>query len=248
MVNKAHRPSKTERNRGFAELKIKLDSWNIPNDAVDRAHDAARASLNEVKALTEYEDGKVGRILTVIAFLSAVVGAVFTRLATDYQLPRVSNFSNSTDWWLPAITYMSFFMYLILVTISVLIVIWAIRPTFNVPKTWSGSASSNRPSSMIFYYGMLDVTAPSWAESFQGLTQNDGIELKKYYTKCYIAESYLVAQKVADKLALVAPGINLLRWAMIVLLLFFILFSSTALLVDANRPTVPNHAEHLTHN
>lgn len=66
----------------FSNLLGRLGAWQIPTDAVDRVHDLARASLNEVKALTEYEDGKVSRLLTVITFLSAVVAAVFTRFAS----------------------------------------------------------------------------------------------------------------------------------------------------------------------
>lgn len=58
----------------FAQLTSALAAWNIPSDAIDTVHDLARVSLNEVKALTEYEDGKVTRVLTVAAFLSAVVG------------------------------------------------------------------------------------------------------------------------------------------------------------------------------
>jgi hypothetical protein len=72
-------PSKNDREVAFGALIERLKGWEIPEEAMDRVHDAARASLNEVKALTEYEDGKVSRLLTVVAFLSAVVAAVFTR-------------------------------------------------------------------------------------------------------------------------------------------------------------------------
>src|SRR3954464_9849983 len=98
-----------KRKLAFASLIAKLDDWSIPKDAVDRVHDAARASLNEVKALTEYEDGKVSRLLTIVAFLSALVGAVFTRFASDYSWPNVDG--NSHVWILPLMTYLTFFLY-----------------------------------------------------------------------------------------------------------------------------------------
>src|SRR5262245_15970721 len=92
----------------FLSLLRRLDAWQIPPGAVDRVHDLARASLNEVKTLTEYEDGKVSRLLTIIAFLSAVVGAVFTRFAGDYSLPSLVRPAFTVSWILPATTYAAF--------------------------------------------------------------------------------------------------------------------------------------------
>src|SRR5438270_13971663 len=88
MFSKGKRPSDT----GFGELLVKLNGWSIPAEALDRVHDGAKASLAEVKALTEYEDGKASRLLTIVAFLSALVGAVFTRFAMDYPWPGFANF------------------------------------------------------------------------------------------------------------------------------------------------------------
>ena len=87
---------------------------------------------------------------------------------------------------------------------------------------------------MLFYAGILDVPAPRWGEVFEQLTGTDALALKKYYAKCYIAEAYLIAEKVADKLKVLNPGVNALQWAMGVLLAFFILFGATIVLVDAN--------------
>ena len=201
-------------------------------------HDAARASLNEVKSLTEYEDGKVSRLLTIIAFLSAVVGAVFTRLAADYAWPTLGRFAWSWAWLLPAAAYLSFFIYIILVTWSVMTVLGGIRPTFNAPASWTGHGKAGLPPSMLFYKGILDVSALKWGEAFEQLTGDDALELKRYYAKCYVAEAYLVAEKVADKLKIVSPGVNLLRLAMAVLLMFFTLFSATIVAVDPTRPTL----------
>jgi hypothetical protein len=229
------RPSAEDRKAAFDELIGKLNAWTIPEKAVDRVHDAARASLNEVKALTEYEDGKVSRLLVVIAFLSAVVGAVFTRFASDYAWPGFDHFAVDSNWILPAATYSAFFAYALLVTWSVLKVLGAIRPTFNVPATWKGPGKPGLPTSMVFYQGILDVPAAKWGEAFEQLTAEDGTELKRYYAKCYVAETYLVAEKVADKLEVVSPGIDALRWAMGILLAFFLLFGATTVLIAPNR-------------
>src|SRR4051812_38902003 len=118
------------KDSGFAQLQVKLDGWSIPSDALDRVHDGAKASLAEVKALTEYEDGKASRLLTIVAFLSALVGAVFTRFATDYSWPGFAAFAADPISALTMATYLAFFVYVVVVTISVLIILSAVKPRF----------------------------------------------------------------------------------------------------------------------
>src|SRR3954464_3444805 len=116
-----------KRKLAFASLIAKLDDWSIPTGAVDRVHDGAKASLAEVKALTEYEDGKVSRLLTIIAFLSAVVGAVFTRFATYYPWPGFAAAAANGLSVLTIAAYFAFFTYVLLVTGSVLIILGAVK-------------------------------------------------------------------------------------------------------------------------
>ncbi|HEY4211625.1 MAG TPA: hypothetical protein VGM84_09110 [Steroidobacteraceae bacterium] len=229
------RRKQEQRNSQFGELLAELSKWQIPEDAIDTVHDVARASLNEVKALTEYEDGKVSRLLTIVAFLSAVIGAAFTRFAGDYNWPAVGAYSSNMAWWLPFSTYVAFFAYVTLVTVSVVVLLGAIRPTFNLPASWKGNGKGGLPPSMLFYKGILDVTARQWAEAFVQQTDAKGKNLKAYYAKCYIGETYLVAEKVADKLRIAAPGVGALRWAMAILLVFFLLFAVTAQCVPITK-------------
>ncbi|MGY4629839.1 hypothetical protein [Bradyrhizobium sp. USDA 4486] len=227
--------SKPPSDTGFAELLVKLDGWSIPTDALDRVHDGAKASLAEVKALTEYEDGKASRLLTIVAFLSAVVAAVFTRFATDYPWPGFGAIDTDRYSALTMATYAAFFTYVLLVTVSVLIILGAVKPRFNIPKTWKAGSKPDRPPSMLFYKGILDVTAPTWGEAFIGLGTKKGDDLKAYYAKCYIAESYLIAEKVADKLRLLSPGVGLLQAAMWVLLVFFLLSGANVMMVKSSN-------------
>jgi hypothetical protein len=97
MFGSGKRPS----DRGFGELIVKLNGWSVPTEALDRIHAGAKAILAEVKALAEYADGKASRLLTIVEFLSAVVGAVFTRFATDCPRPGLG--AIDTDR-LPALT------------------------------------------------------------------------------------------------------------------------------------------------
>lgn len=227
--------SKKKRDEEFGQLIGKLSEWQIPTEALANVHDSARASLNEVKALTEYEDGKISRLLTVVAFLSAVVGAAFTRFASVYRWPSVKAYSHDMSWWLPFCTYAAFFIYVILVTGAVVVLLRAIRPTFNRPASWKNPDKTGLPGSMLFYSKILDVPAGGWGDAFVLLSGQDGAALKAYYAKCYIGEAYLVAEKVADKLRVAAWGVGALIWAMGVLLLFFVLFAATAQIVPASN-------------
>jgi hypothetical protein len=234
-------PSNSERDAAFVELVSKLNDWTIPSDALDRTHEGAKASLAEVKALTEYEDGKVSRLLTIVAFLSAVVGAVFTRFVTDFPWP---GFDAPKTNGLSAFTlaaYVAFLAYVLLVTASVLVILKAVKPQFNVPKTWTGSSRQGLPPSVLFYARILDVTAPTWGDAFIKLATDKGDNLKAYYAKCYIAESYLVAGKVAEKLRLLSPGVGMLRAAMWVLLLFFSLFGANVMFVRFPNAEIGQH-------
>ena len=81
----------------------------------------------------------------------------------------------------PLATYTAFFVYVVVVTASVLRLLGAIKPTFNIPATWKGAGRSGLPSSMLFYAGILDVPAPRWGEAFEQLTGKDknGTDLKQ---------------------------------------------------------------------
>lgn len=223
------------RNEGFRKLVDELKDWQIPDAAVDTVHDVAQASLNEVKALTEYEDGKVSRLLTVVAFLSAVIGAVFTRFASDYTWPALAEYQGTVHWWFPFLAYAAFFTYVVIVTAAVVVLLIAIRPKFNLPASWAGAAKQGLPPSMLFYKGILDVTGQQWAKAFVDQANGKGQKLKAHYAKCYISEAYLVAQKVGDKLRWAAPGVFALLVAMFVLLAFFVFLALTVQFVPASR-------------
>jgi hypothetical protein len=224
----------------LGQLIKRLADWKIPDMALDRVHDAARASLNEVKALTEYEDGKISRLLTVITFLSAVVAAVFSRFAGDYVVPTILQPQWTAAWLLPLATYLSFWVYVVLVTFSVWRVIGAIRPRFNVPGTWKDAKGKGDPTSMIFYKGILDVGPLQWGRVFEDQGAGKGLALKARFAKNYIVEAYLVAKKVATKLEALELGISALRGALVALLVFFLAYAATSIVLDPTRtPPAP---------
>ncbi|MGK9235778.1 hypothetical protein KXS07_28955 [Inquilinus limosus] len=227
---------KEEAERRTAELREMLKAWKMDSASIEAIHDAAKASFAEVKALTEYEDGKASRLLTIVAFLSAVVGAVFTRFATVYPWPDIRCASISAEWLLPAATHSAFLIYIVLVTWSVLSVLNAIKPTFNAPSDWKNRSTPGLPKSMLFYQLIADVMPVQWGQAFQTLSaEKERSGLKEYYAKCYIYESHLIAEKVEKKLSLLKPAIDRLRLAMAVLIAFFVLFGAVFVIVSPSH-------------
>lgn len=146
---------------GHGEDRPLVDDWDSREASeVQRIYDIAKASLSSVQALTEYEDGKVARILTIVAFLSAIVGAVFIRFNTDYP-------SHSFSWSTSVrATYLLFFAYIVFVALAAAVLIYAIRPTFNIPPEWRNPSATNRPKSSFFYSEILKVTKDNRRQTF----------------------------------------------------------------------------------
>lgn len=211
-----------------------LSDWQIPEGREQMVHDMARASLDEVKGLTEYEDGKVGRLLIIVAFLTAMAGAVFSRFSATFPLPRMHELANDSAYFWPLLTYSLFTAYAVLVAVSAYVVFGAIKPTFNEPKQWK-ARSDGPPKSMNFYARILDANPQVWAQTFVGLTGGKGgpDALQAQYAKDYIFESYLVAEKVAHKLKKVAPAVRWLQWSMLVLAAFIGAYLITLIVLPA---------------
>ena len=217
-------PSKAERAEQMRSAIALLDPWDIPDEALDSVHDAAKTSLDTVTALTEYEDAKASRLLTIVAFLSAAVTAVFARFSSVYSWPGALAWKSS--FWLVAPTYCLFWLYLLIVTYGALRIFVAIGPTFNVPKTW-GKAVGENPASMLFYQMILSVNHTAWARFFRDTTGENGHDLKQVYVKDFIIESYLVAEKVAVKVRVLTHGVRCLIVAMGLLLIYFVLCAAS---------------------
>jgi hypothetical protein len=193
----------------------------------------ARASLDEVKGLTEYEDAKVGRLLTIVAFLTALSGAVFARFSSTYGLPRWAQITNDSTYFWPTLTYALFGAYSVIVAISAFVIFGAIKPTFNEPGQWR-ARSAGPPKSMNFYARILDANPEVWGQTFVDLTGNGSKgpdKLRARYAKDYIFEAYLVAEKVADKLQKVEPAVKWLQRSMLVLAGFIVSYLLTLIVL-----------------
>lgn len=187
----------------------------------------ARESLNEVKALTEYQDQKATRLLTIITFLTALAGVLFGKLV-DTAAPNELISANWCDWesFLLALCYAMFIVYILAVISGAMLTFKATETRFKYPK-----GKKQKPRSYIFYDGMLTVSPSDWGKSFlksDNLTKlNPNLQLE--YLRNYISESYLIAAKVADKLRYLGPAQWYLQWAIRILFGWILVFALTLL-------------------
>lgn len=94
-----------------------------------------RESLDEVKALTEYEDNKATRNLTVITFLSALAGVLFSRFADLYPLREslINLRLSKLEAGLIGLTYFLFFVFVMCAISGALIIFHATRGSCRTP-------------------------------------------------------------------------------------------------------------------
>src|SRR6266513_2242606 len=97
-----------------------LKNWTPTSGEVDALSPLAKESLDRVIALTEYEDGKAGRIITAVALLSAAAGAVYAGM-----LKEVLSGAAPLD---QIVFNCGFFLYAVIDVIGVLLVLNAIYP------------------------------------------------------------------------------------------------------------------------
>jgi hypothetical protein len=192
-----------------------------PKLLIDRAKD----SLEEVKKQTEYQDGKAGRLLTIVAFLTAAVGTVFGKFVDIYPLHKSLDIGGWASFWV-ASTYLLFGAYLLFVAAGAMVTFHAMSTRF----VWPGGrnlADLDEVRSFLFFQQIIRTKPEAWGNAFAGSKTN----LLRGYYKHYVAEAYLVAAKVADKVRYLDPGQRLLLSGIRVLLGLFILVMITFALV-----------------
>lgn len=186
------------------DLAAELQSWT-PTE-VRSLLPLAKWSLESVTHLTEYEDEKANRILTAIAFLSALVGVAFAAIAQRFPLSMSEMLSNSGRQFAGALlmaVYFLFGFYFLLLTAGAVLTLWAVQPRFRLPGVWKHTKTT--PASFLFFAKILEVSGKNWANAFTGASA-DQLELQ--YVKNSILETYLIAQKIPKKLRPLTAGVR----------------------------------------
>ena len=246
------------------EISTVLSKLDADDDADIQAYlQRGRESLDEVKALTEYQDQKATNLLTIIAFLTALAGALFTKFVDIYPF-HATRVGYGSLWGLSlvAISYLLFAFFILCAISGALVIFHATRTLFKYPKPHALEqiGSGNRTRSYLFVKGIVDTTPTLWAASFIRSDEfvRDGVKeeathidpaLQLSYFKNYVSESYLVACKVADKIRYLQPGQTILLISIRALLLWVVFMGATWVFVNpvqpASLPTQPNIAKPL---
>lgn len=209
---------------------------------LDAAIGLARQSLNEVKAQTEYQDQKSGRLLTIATILSALAGLLFQRFNDAYPVLATWQSTNAAKW-LILIAYVPFLAFVLAVLFGALVTFHATRTRFKydeeevVERPTERTEAANKgkaddePHSRLFYTGMLRARPRAWAKSFvesQRTGDKDSLivssKLPQFYFRDLVGEAYLVAAKTADKIRFLIEAQRLFAWALVFLLIWLFMF------------------------
>jgi hypothetical protein len=202
------------------ELLAKLDSVK-PQDLDKRTADLASESLQWVNRLTDYEDQKASRVLSAIAFISALVAGMYGVLTPRQPDGSIQVLSGAAHISPCATLYHGlFFLYCFLIVCGAMLVVWSIRPRFDISRSHKAqlakgaSARKARPRSFLFAPVILQCRPAEWVDSFLNRSSE---ELTGEYAKDFIHETYLIAEKTRAKLRVMQPGMFMLALACLVL-------------------------------
>jgi len=228
---------KVEESALIAKISSELTSLSFDESTPLDNLKLARESLDEVKALTEYEDQKATRLLTIVTIFVALAGLIFTRLADLYPYRLIIMQYGLLSWQtvLVLVNYFLFLGFILFAVSGALVVFHATRIRFKYPSLVPGAAGDgyNPARSFLFYKEIIQVTPEHWARSFLSKETREEIrkDLALEYFKNHIVESYLIAAKVADKLRYLMPAQDILSVSIRILLVWLFVGALTFALV-----------------
>ena len=210
-----------------------------PSPVLEAALALGRESLDEVKEQTEYQDQKALRLLTITTFLSAFSGVLVVRFSDAFPIAPLLKATDARLWPV-GLSYLLFAAFVLCAVAGALVVFHATRTRFRYPST---DAPEGDAGSYLFVRGILASRPSAWAAKFvEAADERNGrqprADLQVRYLETYIAETYLIAAKAADKLRYLEPAQDILAFAMRCLLLWLLVTGVVALTVPSTRPPV----------
>lgn len=230
----------------IARINEQLTSIRFSKGNAEEYLERGRESLDEVKSLTEYQDGKTSRLLTIIAFLTAAAGVVFSKILDVYPLQQAFQLDTRVQIIMVSGVYGLFVIFLILVSLGSLVSFHAMRTRFFWKSDESREASATNVKSFLFFRSMVATKPEAWADAFldpEDKSKPNPAMLERYY-KNYITECYLIAVKLADKIRYLEPAQDLLLCSIKVLICWVILLAVVVAYVptagDCYNPNMEN--------
>lgn len=230
----------------FKDMNAILKELDSNSPVTQDQLELARASLSEVKELTEYQDQKSNRLLTIVSFLTAAAGALFAKFFDAY--PLVDG-TRSVIFEAPiAANYLFFALFLIFVACGALVTFHATLTRF----VWDDQMADDSKLhdvvlSHLFYKSIIQTSPAGWSRAFVGDASKPITEevLRNRYYKNYIVESYLIAAKFGDKLRFLEPAQRLLQWAIRFLIVWlFLIFIVIAIAPREEKNVTAKITEH----
>lgn len=216
-----------------------IESGRTDPKVINEAIELAKASLEESKKQTEYQDNKASRLLTVTSFVSALSAALLASFSDRYPLGTLNPSGDKTHILLIC-AYVFFLLFSLFALCGALVTFHAIRTRFKYTSDEIVTNENLAPKSMLFHKGIIGTGPEGWVNSFVTENSNGGVivknNLKLIYLINYIIEAYLVAAKTADKIRYLAPAQALLAWAMRTLVVFVLLFAASVIFVPKSAP------------
>lgn len=212
-------------------------------EEADAAIELAKASLEEAKQQTEYQDDKASRLLTVTSFVSALSGVLLASFIDRYPLDELRPLSRWSDVFLTTV-YGTFLLFSLFALFGAVVTFHATRTRFKYSKKPQATNPDHPAKSLLFYQEIIAVSPKGWADSFVTTTPitptstaqtSLRADLKAAYLRNYVMEAYLVAAKTADKLRYLGPAQSLLAWALRFLVLFVIFFAGAICLIPETK-------------
>jgi hypothetical protein len=211
------------------QIREVLDPWNLSEQGAETLFGPTRDSLGEVTHLTTYLDEKAARVLTAVAFISALA-------ATAYDVLH-RNVLPLHPYWLNLCFNLLFYAYGTLVALGAFCVTTGIFPRLNMPAGWSplgarnlkstaGDRQSGLPNSFLFAPQIVKSSPREWAKAF---VDNDPHTLKCAYVKDHIHEAYLVAEQIPYKIGWLWVGMRAIQVANLILVAWFTLTAARLL-------------------
>jgi hypothetical protein len=103
----------------------------------------------------QYEDARA--LVTIVAFLTALAGAVFNRFALTYDLPTLGEITRDWHYVWPMVTYAMFGAYAVIVAVSAFVIFGAMKPRIYEPDR---AAPGRRDSFALTFHARLLKTHP----------------------------------------------------------------------------------------
>lgn len=225
-----------ERSRKGTQKKLwgAVSEWRPPWTQEERkqVYELITESLDSVLTLISYEDSKAHRVLSSMAFISALAGVLFINLA-----PSRDGVILAPEFAAPSFRslvftcfYGLFFVFSVLAISGGFTLVLAIRPRFHIPRKWAGYSEVK---SRLFAMKIADACPSAWVSEFSAVKSGTGGEdasaaancratIGDRYLRDKIYETYLLSEKLAMKMRVVEIACNLLLYAWLTLLIWVV--------------------------